>query len=139
MSLANLVDEIRSGVVNIVYMKDGIKLGSGSGFMVNGYLVTNHHVFLADFKSEVIVRTIKSDPEDIKDGLKMSYLEWHYKLKSGSPENQHDYAILDIENLRSQDLYNFSFSSNICRIGDQIAFLGYPFGGLNLVCHSAAR
>ncbi len=44
MCLANIVQKVKSGVVNIIHTVNGERVSSGTGFMVEGLLVTNYHV-----------------------------------------------------------------------------------------------
>jgi len=137
MILSQIVDIVRSGVVHINYTKDGERVGSGSGFMVNGFLVTNYHVFMGSKDSVVVIRTNNSNASNLLDGYQLTYSEFQETLTTFSVQNSYDFAVLDIPELRQLNLYNFSFGEPaIKRIGDSVFFLGYPLEHLNLVCHS---
>ncbi len=56
MNLSEIVDTVRSGVVHINYIKDKERVGSGTGFMVDGFLVTNYHVYSGPEDSVVLIR-----------------------------------------------------------------------------------
>jgi len=68
----------------------------------------------------------------------LSYNEFSKRLKSGSERNQFDFAILDIPELVNQkDTFQFSLKTGSDkRIGERVAFLGFPFDHLNLTCHT---
>lgn len=137
MILSQIVDIVRSGVVHINYTKNGERVCSGSGFMVNGFLVTNYHVFLVPKDSVVVIRTNNSNSSNLLDGYQLTYSDFQEMLKTFSSRNSYDFAVLDIPELRKLNLYNFSFGEPATkRIGDSVFFLGYPLEHLNLVCHS---
>jgi S1-C subfamily serine protease len=70
---SDIVEEVKSGVVHIVHTVNGQRAGSGTGFMVNGYLVTNYHVaYQAPRNSVVILRTYDSDPQISLDGIQLT-------------------------------------------------------------------
>lgn len=43
----DLFNRIRPGVIHIEFLTDNVVIGSGSGFISNGYLITNNHVYIA--------------------------------------------------------------------------------------------
>lgn len=139
MNLSEIVDTVRSGVVHIIYKKNGERLGSGTGFMVNGFLVTNDHVCSGPEDSDVLIRfhgsNISSNP--LLDGYELTYSDFRSRMKAGSGMNSYDFAVLDIPELKKHNLYNFSFGEPAKkRIGEKVFFLGYPFEHFNLVCHA---
>lgn len=139
MCLANIVQKVKSGVVNIIHTVNGERVASGTGFMVEGLLVTNYHVAYSPPRdSVVVIRTIHNSP-NILDGISMTNYDFLQRTKTASDERNYDYIVLDIPKLSEQKLYNFklsNYSDLRKQIGDDIFFLGYPFEHLNLVCHS---
>lgn len=137
MGLADTVELVRTGVFNIVYLDKGDRrLGSGTGFASCGFLITNHHVFMVPQDCRVWIRR----EMDVLPcgGLILTGAEFRKRLKSGSTEDQYDFAILDIpEILGLPDVHNFKLSTpENYRIGDTVAFLGYPSERENLTCHA---
>jgi len=138
MSIADIVETVKSGVVHIVHTVNGQRAASGTGFIVDGYLVTNHHVvFQAPEDSVIVLRTFDSEPQSHLDGIQLTNKDFQKNIVTASGENSYDYCVFDIPELKQKHLYNFSFSDHKTkRIGDTILFLGYPFEHLNLVCHA---
>jgi len=139
-SISDIVEEVKSGVIHIVYTVDGKRVGSGTGFMANGYLVTNFHVACkAPSNSIVVLRTYNSDPQILLDGIQLTYKDFldPSVIVTGSNDMNYDYIVLDLPQLREKKLYNFSLANNqLKRMGDSILFLGYPLERFNLVCHT---
>jgi|AntRauTorcE11897_2_1112592.scaffolds.fasta_scaffold00645_5 S1-C subfamily serine protease len=137
MSLNPLVEEVKSGVVHIVYVKNQKKIGSGSGFILNGYLVTNNHVIQTPENTNFLIRFHNSDPKDLSDGLLYKHDDFLNFLATGSDVNSFDFAVFDIPKIRKNDLFSFDFGEvDKMKIGDNIAFLGYPLEHNNLVVHN---
>jgi len=137
MSISELFDRVSSGVIHIIFVQGAERVASGSGFMVNGHLVTNNHVFRGPPTCDVYLRFAKSDPCRLGDGVVIPYATFAQGLVSGSDENNYDFAVLDIPQLRQHQCHQFRFASpERRRIGTQVVFLGYPLEHLNLVCHA---
>lgn len=138
MSISDIVEKVKSGVVHIVHTVDGQRAGSGTGFMVNGYLVTNYHVaYQAPRNSVVVLRTYDSDSQILLDGIQLTYTSFLSNTVTASDDRGYDYIVFDIPQLREKELYNFSLGSHqLKRMGDSILFLGYPLEHYNLVCHT---
>jgi len=137
-SISDIVEEVKSGVIHIVHTVDGQRKASGTGFMVNGRLVTNYHViYPAPDNSVVVLRTYDSNPQDLLDGIKLPYAVFLESSVTASDERGYDYIVFNLPQLKEKELYNFSWGDpKSKRMGDSILFLGYPFEGLNLVCHT---
>jgi S1-C subfamily serine protease len=138
MSISDIVEEVKSGVVHIVHTVNGQREGSGTGFMVDGYLVTNFHVIYPHPPNSIVVlRTCDSNPEILLDGILIISASFKSITETASDENHDDYIVFDIPQLREKKLYNFALGNpKSKRIGDNILFLGYPFEHRNLVCHT---
>jgi S1-C subfamily serine protease len=136
--ISDIVEEVKSGVIHIVHTVDGERKASGTGFMVNGYLVTNYHVaYQAPPNSVVILRTYDSNSQDLLDGIKLSCEELSESSVAASDERGYDYSVFNLPELKEKKLYNFSLGNpELKRMGDSILFLGYPFEQSNLVCHT---
>ena len=133
MCLTNIVETVKSGVVHIIHTVDGKRVASGTGFMVEGLLVTNYHVaYSPPRNSVVVIRTINNSPEPelLKEGISMTNNDFLQRTKTASDERDYDYIVLDIPELSKQKLYNFklfNYSDLGKRVGNDIFFLGYPF------------
>jgi S1-C subfamily serine protease len=137
MSLPDIFEKVKNGVFHIVFLdaKDK-RLASGTAFATCGFLVTNHHVFVGPPESRVWIR--KQGDTSTKDGVLFSYADFSKRLRSGSEQNQYDFAILDVpEILKKETTFQFNLSSaDGKRIGERVAFLGFPFEHENLTCHT---
>lgn len=136
MEIADLVDTVRTGVISIEFLIGENTISSGSGFMVQGYLVTNNHVYNGPAKSVVRLTWQRSCEPNDKGEIQIAYHQFVASLVAGDPEANKDYAILDLEELRAENLYNFEVdSSRATRVGESVVVLGFPFGDINLACH----
>ena len=118
MALAGLVESIRSGVISINFLNSENKIFSkGSGFMSEGYLITNNHLLRGPSNTEmprntrVWIRNCDDSITDFNDGMVLGYEDLMGMLVAGSDPNLHDYAIFDIQDLRSRGLHNFNITN----------------------------
>jgi hypothetical protein len=132
-----LIKEIRSGVIHIEFLIKNDVIASGSGFLSQGYLITNNHVYSGSSNAESVRLAWHSEAisQSIEE-ITISIIKFKTYLKAGSDEDNYDYAILDVPELNDKNLYNFSLAShNENNIFDEILILGFPFEHQNLVCH----
>lgn len=99
---ADLVDRVRSGVVHIEYFLGNDRVGSGSGFLCRGYLVTDNHVFRGPANSTVLLAWQPDLDPASRTGLNMSHADFQQRLVSGSDEDNYDFAIIDVLNFARQ-------------------------------------
>jgi hypothetical protein len=151
--IPDIIEEVKSGIIHIVHVVDGKRVSSGTGFMVNGYLVTNYHVIYGGPKdSKIILRTYDSnineplkgiiELERDEDGHFSGKTNKGYKNEEGDfikdvkPDKEQDYIIFNIPELKEAGLYNFSFETHDNkRVGEDIFFLGYHLEHSRLSCH----
>lgn len=126
--------ECRSGVVQIFLERDHQKIGSGSGFLVSGGIITNSHVIRkADFDA-IAIRFNESDAGDQGSYIRVIVND---VIAAESLENEKDYAFLKIKEPEFNGRHIFSFSENeTVKVGQIIVFMGYPFGMYNLTSHT---
>jgi S1-C subfamily serine protease len=137
MPLMELFEQVRSGVFHINFVAQGRRVASGSGFLVSGLLVTNNHVFRGPPNAEVFIRHADSDPQRFEDAVRMPSAEFARRLRSGSDEQNFDFAVLDMPELVRDGTHQFTFApENTAKVGKSVAFLGYPLEHQNLVCHA---
>lgn len=135
-SIADLVDEVRSGVIHIEYSIDQVRIGSGTGFMCRNRLVTNNHVYQAQGNPRVTLAWQRDADVVSRETVEMPYVEFQKCFESGSPEQYADFAILNVPQLFDKALYQFQVGSRVgCRIGDEVVLLGFPFEQRHLACH----
>jgi len=126
--------ECRSGVVQMFLERDHQKIGSGSGFLVSGGIITNSHVIRKIDFDAIAIRFNESDAADQSSYIRVIVND---VIAAESSENEKDYAFLKMEEPEFNDRHLFSFSENeMVKVGQMIAFMGYPFEMHNLTCHT---
>ncbi len=101
MSIPDLVEKVRSGVVHIEFHVGGTRVASGSGFMSRGLLVTNHHVFLGPGSSTVVLAWQPTQDPSSRVEVKLNYAAFASALVTGSDQNNHDFAVLKLAQLQN--------------------------------------
>ena len=137
MAIADIFAEVGSGVFHLVFLNNqNQRIASGTTFATQGYLVTNHHVFLGPPNSRVWIRS--GTQFRLDEGIVLPLQQFAARLRAGSDRNSFDFAVLDIPELVNQPgIHQFILDTERNqRIGDEVAFLGYPFEHLNLTCHA---
>lgn len=136
MSIPDLIDKVRSGVIHIEFHLGGQRVASGSGFLSRGLLVTNHHVFLGPSNSTVVLAWHPTQDPSSRVETKLTYSAFASALISGSDQNNYDFAVLKVPAIESKGLHDFDLVAPTSRrIGDQVVVLGFPLEHRNLVCH----
>lgn len=126
--------ECRSGVVQIFLERDHQKIGSGSGFLVSGGIITNSHVIRKTDFDAIAIRFDDSDSADQNSYIRVIIND---VIAAESSENERDYAFLKMEEPEFNGCHIFHFSENeTVKVGQMIAFMGYPFEMYNLTCHT---
>jgi S1-C subfamily serine protease len=135
MSIADIVQRVRSGVVQIVFVNAAMeKIGGGSAFLSNSLLITNHHVFLGHINSHRI--GLRRDNMEAGKYFLLEPHEFASRLVSGSQEQSYDYAVLRFPELVDEDGHQFTIQTPAgLRIGETIVFIGFPLEHNNLTCH----
>lgn len=123
-----------SSVCSISFFnQSGQKIGSGTGFKVNSYLVTNNHVFVAPGAYTVELRFVNADGYSIRQSKTLSYTEWSSRIVDGMPESSWDFAILRLDDTEFSTIPSLTLSnSSTVPIGNKIAVLGFQFEQNNL-------
>jgi hypothetical protein len=134
--LADTFERVRSGLVHILFLNSQNKaVASGSGFLSNGYLITNNHVFAGPGNTRVWLR--KENQTDPAQSAVLSRADFTNRLVTGSDRNSYDFAVLRIpEAIQSSD-FQFTLQSPAAKkIGESVALIGFPLEHLNLTCHA---
>jgi len=133
MEPSQLFKDTFSGVVQIFLEKDREKLGNGSGFLVEGGIITNSHVVRKAGYDAVAIRFDDCDPNDNSQYIR---IQLNDVIAAESPENNEDYAFLSMDEPEFQDRHRFKLvSDEKPKVGQQVVFQGYPFGMTNLTSH----
>ncbi len=134
MNLIESIAQMRSGVAQVLLERNRDCIGSGSAFLVEGGLVTNCHNIRSCNADAIAIRFAESDPEDPASYIRMLPEDC---VVAESPESEKDYAYLELFNFDSSDRHVFEFTdfSNPLSVGEQVLFLGFPFGMTQLTSH----
>ena len=130
MDVSELFEKIQSGLIKISFMKKDKCIGSGTGFLAEKYIITNHHVYLGNQNADrVVLRFIKPSALSKEyTEIKLTLEEFIKLLLSGSEENSYDFAILQLPDNILNASYHFEIEPiEPSRLGNQIAFAGFPF------------
>lgn len=149
----DVIEKVKSGIIHIVHVLDGERVSSGTGFMVNGYLVTNYHVIYdAPDRSKIVLKTYNSNPNNLLEGVIELERDIHGKfsgdtnkgyknegcnfIKKSSEKNKYDYIIFNIPELKESDLFSFQLDSyKSKKVGEEILFIGYHLDYNHIVSH----
>lgn len=132
-----LIAKVRSGVAQIGFTREkgGPITPTGTAFLVKGGLVTCCHCIPPEYHT-LAFRFPDSDPNQPE-----SYTCWprekvQLNLKAHSLPDDQDYAYLTLwnEDFRLRHKFDFTDSSTLS-VGEQVLFLGFPFGGSHLTAH----
>jgi len=136
MTPSELIAQVRSGLVHILLERQGERLGSGSGFLVEGGLVTNSHVIRPGKTDAIALRMADTDPDDSASYIRLLPQSCYRAVAAESPEGEKDYAFLRLSEPEFQNRYRFSFEKSLHpAVGEQVVFLGFPFGMSPLTAH----
>lgn len=111
----------------------GQKIGSGTGFKIGNFLVTNNHVFIAPGSTNVELKFVNSDGYSVRAVKTISYADFQSRLQVGMPETSWDYAILSLDDIEFSSIPTLILSDSVTmQIGQRVAILGFQFDQINL-------
>lgn len=132
MDSIKLIRRVHSGVVQIAVERERKLIGNGSGFLVEGGLVTNSHCIRSRDVDTIAIRFGDDDPE--KPWIRKLLARCDIAAESG--EDGHDYAYIRISQPEFNGRHVFEFTdSSTLSVGEQVVFLGYPFATPYLTSH----
>lgn len=137
MDKVELIGKIRTGVFHLEFLRDGFIVGSGTGFKSGGFLITNNHVYVAGAGGDVRISFQRSKSALDRGLITLSRAVFTNSLKIGSHENDYDFAVLDIPELRdsAENLHDFDLElHDEYEVGEEVVVMGYPLEELNLCC-----
>lgn len=134
--LVSSFNTIKSGIAHLIAVKGGVRIASGSGFLVDGYIVTCAHV-IRDIKEDhdLVVRFSHDNDIGENKNFNFSFQIMMNSIRGFSEENSYDFAILDLP-IEAERRYNFVFKDEDAKVGLGVAALGYPFESEHLSLHS---
>lgn len=134
--MQQLIQNARQGVYRISFhSSEGDLIGAGSSFWANGHLITNNHVAIKDGYRTVTIE--RESERSAYDRIELTRQDFRSRLKAGSTEDNHDYAILDLPEIAKHDPYSFELDSGeppeICR---RCIVFGFAFGQRSFCMHT---
>lgn len=110
--------------------ENGEIISSRTSFLCQGYLITNNHVFAGPENCDV--HFYKAG----KEVVKLTHAAFKGRLKDGSAEENHDFAVLDMPELTVNVADPLAFGGPaLLRIGAETIHAGFPFGRENICIH----
>jgi S1-C subfamily serine protease len=129
--LTESIRTVSSGVINIVLERDGSRIGSGSAFLIDGYVATASHV----------IRTAPFDVGALRfdDGaeVRLSARDLLRAVRHESLKEEHDLALMTLDEPEFANRHRFETSEAVVAPGQQVVLLGYPFDSSHLAAHVA--
>ena len=103
-----------------------------------GGLVTNHHVLYGvGLHQSVCFRFEDHDSNDSASYILLPTNQILATVAAESASNQQDYAFLKVDDPKFAGRHRFEFAADdeFPKVGEQIGFLGFPFGTIHLTAH----
>jgi hypothetical protein len=136
MNAVELIAKVRSGVAQVLLVRGGQLFPSGSAFLVTGGLVTNSHVIRSQKFDAIAIRFADTDPQALKDYVYLRPENLDGAIAEESSVSDRDYVYLRHAEERFDGRHIFEFTdSTALSVGEQVVFLGYPFGMTHLTSH----
>ena len=134
MDLVSLIKELRSGVVQLFIERNRELLGFGSGFLVEGGIITNSLNIRSRETDVIAIRFDDLDPNDSSNYIRISPDDY---VKAESPQGEKDFAFLQMDQPEFGGRHHFELvdSSTPGEVGEKAIFLGFPFGMTHLTTH----
>lgn len=136
MNPVELIDHVRSGIAQISLERERERISSGSAFLVEGGLVTNSHN-IRSFRFEALaIRFADTDPNRPESYVRLPPESLDRVVAAESQEGEKDYVYLKLWEPEFEGRHIFEFvDSSVLSVGQQIVFLGFPFGMYQLTSH----
>ena len=130
-----LISALRSGVVRLAFFKDSEQVGSGSGFLSNGFLVTCSHI-IRRYPFDAVEISFGDQNSNPITPIRYATDNLYRCIINESLESEYDYAILKIDEPELQGRFQFPIKHMKGEIvGEQVLFFGFPFGSQHLTSH----
>jgi V8-like Glu-specific endopeptidase len=134
--LEQLVARVRSGVVHLIIHRGKERFGSSTGFFVSNKLITTPNVALAvPTDARLAIRFHDTPPADADYSFTSNEIQ--DAICGVGDTAASDYAILDLPELLQHNPYQFRFAEEDPKLGQSVAFLGYPREHWCLTCHAS--
>ena len=135
--LSEVISTVCPGVVRLAFYREHEQIGSGSGFLTRGKLVTNSHVIRAG-EFDAIELTFGDQSRNPIEPIRLSQKDLFQRIYNEFPEGSLDYAVLDMSaepEFANRHEFEIARADGIMEVGDQVLFFGFPFGSKVLTSH----
>lgn len=132
MDITDYIKEVSTGIVEIALERDRQVLGNGTAFLIDDGLITNSHVI----RPLGNVDAIRLRFSDGASEIRLLPDDFYKLVAAESPSNKFDFAYIKIDEPELNDRYRFPLGSfSDVELGNDLLFLGYPFGMPQLTVH----
>lgn len=130
MKPVDLITKCRSGVAQIILERGRERISSGSAFLVGNGLVTNSHN-IRSFAFDTVVIRFENNNE-----IRLLSQDCIKAVSTESQEDDKDFAYLKLSEPEFSGRHVFELSnSTSLSVGEQVLFMGFPFGSAHLTSH----
>jgi hypothetical protein len=105
---------------------------------VDGGVVTNSHVLHPNVAYDaILIRPDDLDPNLVASWVQIPIGEYYFRVTHESNAEALDYAFIEINDPKFNGRHHFEFSDtdDLVAIGEQVLFIGFPFGMFHLTAH----
>jgi len=132
MKAIELISKVRSGVAEIAVEREHQVLGNGTGFLIDKGLITNSHVIRPPGQ----IDAFRLRFEGLEHPIRLLPGDLCKAIVAESPESESDYAFIELAEPEFEGRHRFKLGkSDEISVGQNILFLGYPFGMPQLTAH----
>ncbi len=133
MQIVEIFRRCESGVAQVVLERNRERVTAGTAFLVRGGLVTNSHVIRAAEADAIGFRFSKMDNGEL---IRLAWDDLSKAVAYESPKDAWDVAFIALDEPEFEGRYRFEFANSVSvEVGQQVAFIGYPFQMENITCH----
>jgi S1-C subfamily serine protease len=136
MDGVSLIKSTRTGVARVIFERDRERVSNGSAFLVGNGLLTNSHVIRGSDYDAVAIYFEDAIQDPGIHPIRLSRETIDESVVVESVAGDKDYALLRLEEPEFANRHTFELGSDSdVEIGEQVVFLGFPFGMAQLTCH----
>lgn len=136
MDTVSLIQKVRTGVARVVFERGGDRVSNGTAFLVKDGLITNSHVIRGSAYDAVAIYFEDAIRDDAVEPIRLLRDTIDDAVVVESVTADKDYALLRLNEpeFAGRHVFEFGDSSSV-EVGEQVAFLGFPFGMPQLSSH----
>ena len=131
-----LISLLRPGIVRLAFFKDREQVGSASGFLSNGLLITCSHV-IRQYPFDSVEITFGDQNKNPITPVRYSADTLTNSIIKESLESEYDFAIIKFNEPEVNGRYQLQIKHmKHDVVGEQVLFFGFPFGTQHLTSHN---